>query len=96
MSTKIAHPIQTDWWVKSILGAVCSLILAIGLSNVFVVLCKNIFVQDTLVQLAMWGIAIFWLILFFSGFYFRRGWHMVLTMLSLSICVYSMLFWLRG
>jgi hypothetical protein len=96
MNTKTQTPIQPDWWMKSIFGLLLSLILAIGLSNLFIVLCRNFFEQDTLVQVGMWGIALLWLPLFFSSFYFKRAWHMILTMLIGIVFIYSLMFWLRG
>lgn len=96
MSTKIQNPIQPDWWVKSILGAVLSLMLAIGLANVWVVLALGRIEQNTLVQIGMWSVVLLWLPLFFLCFYFIRGWHMLVVMLISNACIYSLIFWLRG
>lgn len=96
MKTKSYTPIRADWWTKSILGAVLSLILAVGLSNVMVILLKPYIAINVLAQLGMWGIAWLWLPIFFGCFYFSKGWHMVLSMSTVISLVYSLLFWLRG
>lgn len=96
MSSKVKVPIQPDWWMKSILGTILSLILAVGLGNLIIVLFKSVIAQDILVQIGMWSIAIFWLPLFFMCFYFVKGWHMLVIMSSTAIVVYSFMLWLRG
>lgn len=96
MNRKVQIQIQPDWWVKSILGTVLSLLLAVGLANLMIVLFKPFMALDVLAQMGMWSIAILFLALLFGCFYFKTGWHMVGVMSVMNFLSYALIFALRG
>lgn len=96
MKIKTNRPIQPDWWTKTLVGALLGLSLSIALSSLVLIIGLHFLAQSTIVQIAMWCIAWFWLPLFFLSYLCQSGKQALLLFSCANVIAFAVLFGLRG
>lgn len=96
MKAKIKHPIQPDWWTKTLAGGVLGLTFALMFSCLILLIGRPFFEQIVLLQICMWSVPWIWLPIFFACYFTPKGWHAVLIMLIANLVVGLAVYLLRG
>ncbi len=93
---KIKHKIQPDWWIKTLVGFILGLTLAIAMATILFFLAIPHVERNTVAQFAMWSIPWVWMFMFFIAYFIPKGWHSLLIFSLANILAYILMFWLRG
>ncbi|WP_226665178.1 hypothetical protein [Microbulbifer aggregans] len=88
--------LQSDWWSKSIAGAVLGLTLALALSGLFAWIGPGGIDAPDKRQFVMWSIAPLWVIAFSLVYLIPTGRRALLTMGVLNVLAYGLLFFVKG
>jgi len=96
MKAKIQHPIQPDWWSKTIAGGVLGFTLALMIGCLVFLIGRPFLDASVLPQIAMWSIPWSWLPIFFACYFIPRGWQAILIMLFANLLAGLAVFLLRG
>lgn len=88
-----AKPLQPDWWLKSMAGAVLGFLLALACSGLLAWWGPGGIAADNKVQFNMWLIPFLWMPVFSLTYLFRTGWLAVGWLAGLNILAYGLL-WL--
>lgn len=96
MKFLVQQKIQTDWWSKTIAGAILGLSLAIACASLITVWALNSQDPALAPQIGMWSVPCIWLPLFFIAYFIPKGWQVMLMYGVLNIVVYGLVFSIRG
>jgi len=88
-------PIQRDWGLKSLSGAVLGASLALGLVGLWAWWGPGGITAPEKVQFNMWMIAPLWMLALSAVFFMRSGRQALLVLLALNGLAHGALFWTR-